>query len=144
MVKFTSLGHALETNVFKSLGLQEIPTKWTSIASSRHAAGNERTIAATTRWSSYELRQRNDGILNENYEERWTERRGKLGWFARWPDLKQFVLHYLYRALRWSKQLIYNQQMHYFIIYTYNLLHIACMFRRYYLAIFRQLIQKVL
>jgi len=29
--------------------------------------------------------------------------------------------------------------MHYYINYAYNLLHSAYMFRRYYLAIFRQL-----
>jgi len=27
-------------------------------------------------------------------------RSGKVGWFARSPDLEQLVLHYLYRALR--------------------------------------------
>jgi hypothetical protein len=44
----------------------------------------------------------------------------------------------------WVKKHMYHQQMHYFIFYSYCLLHSSCMFRRYYLAIFRELTPKFL
>jgi len=42
-----------------------------------------------------------------------------------------FGQSYLYKQLM--------QQMHYFMIYAYNILHGCCMFQRYYRAIFSEL-----